>query len=49
MELSKPLYTERIRIRAMLPMAIPAALITDIMFITLCVFFANRYLKAMWN
>ena len=49
MELSKPLYTERIMTRAILPMAIPAALIAEIMFITLCVFFANRYLKAIWN
>ena len=47
MELSKPLYTERIRIRAMLPMAMPAALIMEIMFITLWLFFANRYLRAI--
>jgi hypothetical protein len=47
MELSKPLYTERISTRAMLPMAIPAALIMDIMFITLWDFFAKRYLRAI--
>jgi hypothetical protein len=47
MELSKPLYTERIRIRAMLPIAIPAALMMEIMFITLCFFLANRYLRAI--
>jgi len=33
--------------KAMLPMAMPAALIMEIMFITLWLFFANRYLRAI--
>ena len=32
---------------AAVPMAIPMALIAEIMFITLCDFLANRYLRAM--
>ena len=44
---SNPLYTDRIMIRAAVPMAMPMALIAEIMLITLCDFFANRYLPAM--
>ena len=44
---SNPLYTERIIIRAAVPIAIPIALIAEMMFITLCDFLAKRYLPAM--
>ena len=49
MRVSNPLYTERIIIRAILPIPMPTALMSEIMFITLCDFFANRYLPAMKN
>ena len=44
---SNPLYTDRMMMRAAVPIAIPIALIAEIMLITLCDFFAIRYLPAM--
>lgn len=44
---SNPLYTDRIIIRAAVPIAMPMALIAEIMLITLCDFLAKRYLPAM--
>ena len=44
---SNPLYTDNIIISAAVPIAIPIALIAEIMLITLCDFFAKRYLPAM--
>ena len=44
---SNPLYTDNIMMRAAVPIAMPAALIAEMMLITLCDFFAIRYLPAM--
>ena len=49
MRVSNPLYTERIIISAILPIPIPVALMSEMILITLCDFFANRYLLAMKN
>jgi len=40
--LSNPLNTDRITIRAMVPVATPTTEMAEIMFITLCDFFASR-------
>jgi hypothetical protein len=46
---SRPLNTERIIIRAIVPTATPATDTEEIMFIAFRDFFANRYLFAIYN
>ena len=49
MRASNPLYIDSTMTRAAVPMAMPTALIAEIMFITLWDFFANRYRLAKKN